>query len=258
VQGPPAIRWLAVVACQCGVLVTAGLLWEAASRFEWVDPDLLPPFSKVISTLWDLLHDQSFLSDIKITLMETAVAFAIVVPCGLVLFIIVGERQALYRIINPSLQLVLATPKAIFLPIFILAFGIGFLEKIAFASMVGIFVTVLTGITAVHSVPKGLVTAARSFGATPFQLYRRIYLPAMLPVIVEGIRIALIFTIFGVLLSEMYAASHGLGHTIVGWGSAYRMTPLLAGVLLVIIITVTLNEIIRWTESAFRLQGPRL
>lgn len=249
-------RRLAVLACQWGVLLALALLWEAASRFGWVDSDFLPPLSSVLVTFWGLLRDPTFLTDIRVTSVETAVAFSIVVPLGLMIGFFVGERQSLYRIVNPTLQLLLATPKAIFLPIFILAFGIGFLEKTAFASMVGIFVTILSGITAVHSVPKGLVTAARSFGATRSQLYRRIYLPAMLPVTLEGIRIALAFTIFGVLLSEMYAASNGLGHAIIGWGSAYRMTPLLAGVLLIVIITIALNEIIRAVEKACRRQGP--
>jgi NitT/TauT family transport system permease protein len=249
---------LAVLICQVGLLVAVAALWEAASRLGWVDPELLPPFSTVVATLWDQLQEEEFLADIRVTLVETAVAFTIVVPLGLLSGFFIGERRTLYRVANPTLQLLVATPKAIFLPIFIIAFGIGFVEKIAFACMVGIFVTILSGITAVHSVPQGLVTATRSLGATPIQLYWRIYLPAMTPIILEGIRIAFIFTIFGVLLSEMYAASNGLGHAIFGWGLAYRMTPLLAGVLLVVVITVALTELMRSLEKAYyRRRGIR-
>ena len=65
-------------------IVAAGaLLWETASRSGWVDPDLLPPLSKIFATTLGLLKDGDFLSDIRVTVVECLVSFAVVAPLGL-------------------------------------------------------------------------------------------------------------------------------------------------------------------------------
>src|SRR5262249_51733356 len=150
-------------------------LWEAATRSGAVDPKVLPPLSQVLTTLSELLQQERFRGDLWTTLGEIAVAFALVGPLGLAAGFVLGEHRGLYRVFGPPLHLLLSIPKSIFLPIFIFAFGIGFLQKIVFAVTLAFFIVVLSGIAAAESVPSGLVTAARSFGATRSQIYLRIY-----------------------------------------------------------------------------------
>jgi ABC-type nitrate/sulfonate/bicarbonate transport system permease component len=234
------------------MIALLGSLWEAASRFGWADPRLLPPFSDVVKVLVHLLQDQRFLGDLGLTLREIAVAFLIVGPLGLGVGFFLGENQTAYRVLGPLLDLLLATPKSIFLPIFIFAFGIGFLQKVIFAVTLAFFIVILNGIAAARSVPAGLVTAARSFGANRLQIYLRIYLPAMEPLILEGLRMGMIFTITGVLLAEMYGAPHGIGRLIFAWGDSAKMPELFASVLLVFGLTIVFNEILRLIEDIRR------
>jgi NitT/TauT family transport system permease protein len=234
------------------LLALLAALWEAASRLGWTDPRLLPPFSDVVRVLGGLLQDARFRGDLGITLSEIAVAFAIVGPLGLAVGFFLGESLPAYRMLAPALHLLLSTPKSIFLPIFVLAFGIGFLQKVIFAVTLAFFIVVLSGIAAARSVPAGLTTAARSFGASRAQIYLRIYLPAMEPLIIEGLRMGLIFTVTGVLLAEMYGAPRGIGRVIFAWGEMFRMPELLAGVLLVVVVTILCNEILRGIEDLRR------
>lgn len=227
-------------------------VWEAASRGGWVSPRLLPPFSDVIGVLWGLLQDPRFLADLGMTLGEIGVAFAIVGPLGLGVGFWLGESPPAYRVLGPVLNLLLSIPKSIFLPIFIFAFGIGFGQKVIYAVTLAFFIVALSGIAAARSVPEGLVTAARSFGATRRQIYLEIYLPAMEPLILEGLRMGLIFTITGVLVAEMYGSPRGIGRVIFAWGESYRMAELLAAVVLVVVVTVLLNEIMRAIEDVRR------
>jgi ABC-type nitrate/sulfonate/bicarbonate transport system permease component len=232
------------------VLVAAlAALWEAASRFGFADPRLLPPLSDVLRVLAGLLQDARFRGDLGITLSEIAVAFAIVGPLGLAVGFFLGESLAAYRMFAPALHLLLSIPKSIFLPVFIFAFGIGFLQKVIFAVTLAFFIVVLSGIAAARSVPAGLVTAARSFGATRAQIYLRIYLPAMEPLMVVGLRMGLIFTVTGVLLAEMYATPRGIGRVIFAWGEMFKMPELFEGVLLVVVMTVICNELLRGIEE---------
>src|SRR5205814_766830 len=121
-------------------------LWEAASRLGFADPRLLPPLSEVLRTLAGLLRDERFRGDLGITLSEIAVAFAIVGPLGLGVGFFLGENLPAYRMFAPALHLLLSIPKSIFLPVFIFAFGIGFLQKVIFAVTLAFFIVVLSGI----------------------------------------------------------------------------------------------------------------
>lgn len=229
-------------------------VWEAASRLGWADPRLLPPFGDVVSVLIRLLQDSRFLGDLALTLQEIAVAFVIVGPLGLAVGFFLGESQTAYRLLSPLLNLLLSVPKSIFLPIFIFAFGIGFLQKVIFAVTLAFFIVILSGIAAARSVPAGLVMAARSFGATRGQIYLRIYLPAMEPLIIEGLRMGMIFTITGVLLAEMYGAPRGIGRVIFAWGELAKMPELFASVFLVVVLTIIFNEVLRLIEDIRRAQ----
>ncbi len=231
------------------LLSTFAAAWEFASRTGLVDPRLLPPLSEVLRALAGLLQEPRFRGDLGITLSEIAIAFAIVGPLGLVVGFFLGENILAYRMLAPALHLLLSIPKSIFLPIFVFAFGIGFLQKVIFAVTLAFFIVVLSGIAAARLVPSGLALAARSFGATRGQVYLQIYLPAMEPLIIEGLRMGLIFTVTGVLVAEMYGAPRGVGRDLFAWGEMMKMPELLAGVLLIVAATIACNEILRTIED---------
>jgi ABC-type nitrate/sulfonate/bicarbonate transport system permease component len=228
------------------VLIVAGI-WQGLVSLG-VDPSLLPPIATVASHAVHFIGDEGFLSDLGVTALEIGAAFAISVPLAVGTGILLGERARLAQSINPLIYLVLAIPQSVFLPIFVLAFGIGFFEKVVFGITHAFFVIVINTFAAVRSVPLSYVEAARSFGATPAQIYLRIYLPAMLPLVLTGLRLGMIFCIIGVLLTEMYASRFGIGHLIFGWGEAYQMPQLIAGVAIVSVLTIFVNEAMRLME----------
>lgn len=240
--------WL-VCAGRLLTVVVVALAWEAAGRSQWVDPDLLPPLSKVLAVLWRLLHDAEFVADARVTLLECLLAFAIVTPLALGCGFAIGESGRLERALGPVLQMLLTVPKSVFLPVFVLALGIGFAQKIAFAVVLTFFIVVPSGIAAVHSVPRGLVVAARAFGATRGQLFSRIYVPGMAPLVLGGIRLAFIFAVHGVIFAEMYGAENGIGRDIVLWGEQFEMDYLFAAVLLVVAFTVAVNALMQLGET---------
>jgi ABC-type nitrate/sulfonate/bicarbonate transport system permease component len=234
-----------------GYLIFAVVLfggWELIGRLRLVDPDLLPPLSEVGALLWGFLHDPRFIADLGLTASEVAVAFVIAAPLAISTGFLLGERVHLAEAFNPVVHFILAIPQSVFLPVFILAFGIGFLEKVLFGITHAYFVIVVNSFAAVRSIPRPLVSAARVFGATPAQIYTRIYLPAMLPLILTGLRLGMIFCIIGVLLAEMYASRRGIGRLIFGWGESYQVPELMAGILLISVLTVAVNETMRLAE----------
>jgi ABC-type nitrate/sulfonate/bicarbonate transport system permease component len=240
-----------MVAALSGYVIFAVLLlggWELVARLDLIDPDLLPPFSQVCAILWQFIHDPRFLADIGLTATEVGVAFLIAAPVAVSSGFLLGERMFLAKTFTPVVHFILAVPQSIFLPVFILAFGIGFLEKVLFGITHAYFVILVNSFAAVRSIPHPLIAAARVFGATPAQIYTRIYVPAMLPLVLTGLRIGMVLCILGVLLAEMYASRNGLGRRIFGWGESAQIPELLAGILLVSILTIAVNETMRIAE----------
>ena len=233
------------------ILFLIGLLaaWEGASRFGIADAELLPPFSTVIGVLWELIGDAKFLGHAGDTLVRVVVAFAIGAPVAISCGFLLGEKLHFGEIVNPVIHFVLAVPQSVFLPIFILAFGIGFLEKVVFGITHVFFVVVVNTIAAVRAVSRQQVLVTRSFGATPTQIYLKVYLPAMLPLVTTGLRIGMIFTVIGVLLAEMYGSRSGIGLLIFQWGESYEVPELMAGIVVVSVGTILLNEAMRLWEA---------
>jgi NitT/TauT family transport system permease protein len=102
---------------------------------------------------------------------------------------------------------------------------------------------------AVESVKADHLLVARSYGATRAQLIWRVYVPSMMPILLETLRIAMIFNFTGVLIAEMYASRTGIGQLVANWGEQFQMPQLFAGVILLAAIAIVFNEIIRALEA---------
>ena len=223
-------------------------LWELLSRTGTVNPRLLPSASEAFTTLAELLQRPKLRGDLLVTGSEVAVAFLLAVPAGAAIGLLIAESRYWGEVLRPLIFFLFSIPKSIFLPMFILAFGIGYAQKVGFGFFSTVFIVAMSTAAAVESVKPDHVTVARSFGATRGQIVSRIYLPSMMPVLLEALRIAMIFNFTGVMLAEMYASREGLGHAISNWGENFQMRQLFAGVVLVSLIAILFNEAVRWAE----------
>src|ERR1700761_1400718 len=240
---------LGIKAARVAVALAVFALWEILARTGAVNARLLPSASDTLAMLWDLLRRASVRNDLLVTASEVVTAFVVAVPIGTLIGYLIAEHRYFAEVVKPLLFFAFSIPKSIFLPMFILVFGVGFAEKAGFGFFSTVFIVILSTTTAVESVKLEHLTVARSYGATAPQTAFRVYLPSMLPVLLEALRIAMIFNLTGVILAEMYASRDGIGHQIATWGENFQMKQLLAGVVLVAAIAIVLNELIRWVET---------
>ena len=240
---------LRVKVARVAIVLAVFAVWEALSRTGAINSRLLPSASDAIATLFEQLQRSTIRNDLVVTASEVLTAFVLAVPLGALIGFLIAEKQYFADVAKPLLFFAFSIPKSIFLPMFILVFGVGFAEKVGFGFFSTIFIVIMSTTAAVDSVKVDHVTVARSYGATPVQIAWRVYLPSMLPVLLEALRISMIFNLTGVILAEMYASRDGIGHQIATWGENFMMRQLLAGVLMVAIIAMTFNELIRWVET---------
>ncbi len=240
---------LTLIATRLALLAVVLIAWDALPRLGVVDARMLPPFGDVLAMLADLVGRPKVQEAIGVSAGEFAVAFAVAIPLGAAIGIAIAENDYLGEIFKPMLFYVFSVPKSIFLPMFILAFGIGFQQKVAYAAFSTIFIVIMTATAAIESVKPDHLLVARSYGATRAQVIGRVYLPSMMPVLLESLRLSMIFNFTGVLIAEMYASRTGIGQMISSWGENFQMVQLFAGVVLLATAAIVLNEAIRWLEA---------
>jgi NitT/TauT family transport system permease protein len=238
-----------IILTRLALLALVLAAWEALPRTGAVNPLLLPPLSDVLAMLVQLLQRPAVHQAIAVTSAEVIVAFIIAVPLGAAVGVLIAEHEYAGDIFKPMLFYVFSIPKSIFLPMFILVFGITFQQKVAYAAFTTAFVVLMSATAAVESVKSDHVLVARSFGATRMQILRRIYVPSMMPLLLETLRISMIFNFTGVLIAEMYASRTGIGHLIASWGENFQMPQLFAGVILLSTIAILFNETVRVLEA---------
>lgn len=250
---PWHLAWIA------GLALAWLCLWELLARSGALPRHVLPPFSEVLQTVFVLLESARFRGDLGATFVAIAAAFVLAAPPALLTGLLIAQYAGRTRRLSMGLNLMLGVPQSIFLPVFVLVFGVGFLEKLAFGMTHAFFVIAVTTAAAAGSVPVRLIAAARACGASDVQIFRHVYLPAMAPLVVGGLRIGLIFTMIGVLVAEMYASRDGLGRLVLMWSEMFQIANVMAVVLLVAMIAIAGNETLRLFERrAWRRESAAL
>lgn len=227
-----------------GVLLA---LWQGAVVARVMPPSLLPAPLEVWSSIADMLSQSQVQRDLLVTSVEVIVAMAFAIPLAVFAGMALAERGAgnlLARLANVGV----AVPQSIFLPIFLLVFGTGFLEKVVFGFTHAVLVIILSSAAAARSVPRPLVQMAEMYGASPLQVRWKLYYPYMTPVILQGVRIGLILCVTGVILAEMYVSQVGFGSQIVFWGTSFDIPKLLASIFIVGAATVVANQVLHSVE----------
>jgi ABC-type nitrate/sulfonate/bicarbonate transport system permease component len=238
---------------QAGFLVGLIAIWYLAATRWGVNRLLLPNPVTVYDNLVDILRSGEFIDDLKTTLGELAIAFAISVTGGVTLGYLISRSPYWIEVFEPLLAAIYSIPIILFLPLFVLFFGLGPASKIALGASISFFPIVINTIAGFGHVDRLFVTAARSMGASDYHLFRYVLLPAALPVILTGLRMGFTTALLAIIGSETLASLAGLGHRIVHLAEAMEMARMFAYIVFVIAIAVTLNAIV----STFEARGRR-
>ena len=238
-----------VIVARLALLALVLAAWQLLPSRGLVNPLLLPPLGDVLQMLGELVQRAQVREALAVSAAEVLLAFLIAVPLGALLGVLIAEHDYLGEVFKPALFVVFAIPKSIFLPLFILVLGVSFQQKVAYAAFTTTFVVLMSAAAAVESVKQDYLLVARSYGATRLQLVSRVYVPSMMPLLLETLRISMIFNFTGVLIAEMYASRTGIGHLIASWGENFQMKQLFAGVVLLAAVAITFNETVRFLES---------
>src|SRR5712671_6791286 len=227
-------------------------LWYIGTTYGQISRILLPNPVEVFDELVVVLATLEFVSDLQVTLFELAIAFSISATGGVVFGYLISRSQYSIRVFEPLLAGIYSVPVILFLPLYILFFGLGPASKIALGVTTSFFPIILNTIAGFGYVDRIYVLSARSMGASDFQLFRWVLLPAAMPVILTGLRIGFTVALLSILGSETIASLAGLGHRIVQLGEGMDTARMFAYIAFVVVIALILNMAVSTLEARAR------
>jgi len=242
-------RPLAMRAVQVAFLALLLGLWFFAVGAAHVHRLLLPDPVNVWVEMRALAVSGALWNAARVTLTTVGEAYGLAVAFGILIGFSISRSRHAVRLFEPILSGIFAIPLTLFFPLFILFFGIGTGSKLAYGGLYALLPVAMTSIAAFARVDPGLIRGARSMGARPWALLRRVYLPAALPGILNGMRIALVICVAAVLGGETLASTAGVGYAIKLAEELMDIPRLYAWLAFVVLASFALNLLLSAVES---------
>jgi NitT/TauT family transport system permease protein len=232
------------------------LLWELAPRLGLVEPAFLPPLSEVLSTGVELVRNGQLFSHIQASLSRSLVGFALAIVYAVPLGLAIGWYRPFASVVSPLLEALRNTAALALLPVFILLLGIGEASKIALVVYSCSFPILLNTISGVRNVDPLLIKSARTMGLSSLQLFHKVILPAALPAVFVGVRLAGAYSLLVLVAAEMIGAKAGLGYLIIYAQYNFQIPNMYVGILSLTVIGLGFNQALQQVEKHFTRWKP--
>jgi len=231
------------------------VIWWAISNSGWVTPLYLPSPEEVLLSF--VKHSGDMPRHVGASMYRIAAGFAIGSSLGIVMGLFIGWNKVVGALLEPLVEFIRPMPPLALIPLFILWFGIGDDSKIIVIAFGSWVVLVVTTIDAVRNVDPIFINAARLLGAKGYSIFRTILFPAILPVIMGGLRVAAAGSFGMSVAAEFMGTSSGFGYLIIEGRRFIQTDMLLMGVFAITICSMIVNWLLKWVERRFTRWVPR-
>jgi ABC-type nitrate/sulfonate/bicarbonate transport system permease component len=222
------------------------LLWQGIASLPSVDNLTL---ASPVETWHALKHDRSLLFDeAGVTAVEVLLGLAISIALGFVLAVAMHLMRPLRDAAYPLLLASQAIPIVVLAPLFILAFGYGIGPKLAIVALICFFPIVVNVLDGLRSVDPDLLKLLRSLGATRWARLWKAELPASLPFLFSGIKIAATVSVIGAVFGEWAGADRGLGRLVLLANNQLQTPRVYAGTVLLTLMAIALFAFVSLVE----------
>jgi ABC-type nitrate/sulfonate/bicarbonate transport system permease component len=227
-------------------VVAVILLWEYFGRD--VNPLFLSYPSAIARATVQLLAAGEFQRQALGSLQVYAVGLSAALALGIFLGLLMGRYRLVEYLLDPYVYALDATPRVALIPLLLLWFGLGASARIAVVFLSGIFPVLMNTFSGVRTVSADLVEVGRAYGAREDKIFTKIIIPASLPFIMAGIRLAVGRALIGIITAEMFAAVTGLGALLIRYSSALATDKFFVPVIFLSLLGVILSRAVEALE----------
>jgi NitT/TauT family transport system permease protein len=237
--------WHRVVIVAVEFLVIFGL-WELlVGRFEIANPIFMPPPSRIFEGFMDMYNSGEFWPHLRRSAYSYSVGYTGAVIVGIPMGLLVGTSVVAYRLTGPLIWSLYATPWIALMPMATIWFGFGAAPVMFIIFIASFFPIMLNTAAGPQTVDRSLVHSAEVFGASKFVMFRKIILPASLPFIFIGMRLAIVIAMIGMMVAEIVGSSVGLGALIKLKSITFKIGASFSVIVVAVIITTILGLVLK-------------
>ncbi|MGC4746595.1 ABC transporter permease [Micromonospora sp. DT201] len=226
-------------------------IWEGAPRLGLVDRVFLPPLSEVLVAWWELLRTGQLTEHVGASLTRSLAGLGLAVLTAIPLGLLIGWYRPLAELLSPLLEVFRNTAALALLPVFVLILGLGETSKIALVLYACSWPILLNTIAGVKGVDPLLVRSARSMGLNHLRMFQKVILPAAVPTIFTGVRLAGAYSILVLVAAEMVGAKAGLGYLINYAQYNFAIPDMYSGIITISAIGLVVNQLLVAIERRF-------
>ncbi len=222
--------------------------WEAWCRLGGLSPLVLPAPSSVLATLWSEITTGRLWPHLAMTAAEMALGLGIGAVVGLGTGILLAEFPALSRLLRPYVLASQLVPKLALGPLFIIWFGFGMTPTVVITALICFFPLMENTLTGIIEVDASRRELFRMLGAGRLTTLLRLKLPSALPVIMAGLRVAVVLALVGAVVGEFIGGRIGLGASIIAAQSVMDSSLIFALFIVITALGMLLYEAVRLIE----------
>jgi len=232
--------------------------WEAiGNTFQLINPMFMSAPSLIWKAAVQLFGSGEIYNDLYVSGVEFGWGYFLSVIFAIPFGIAIGWYKRMAYTFDPFINAMNATPRVALLPLGIIWLGIGILSKVGIIFLGAVFPLMINTRDGVKTTPVNLLNAARSFGASEWQIFMSIVLPSTVPFILTGLRLAVGRALIGVLVGELYAATAGIGFMITVAGATFQTDKVFVGILLFAITGIVWTDLFERIEQRFDKWRPK-
>jgi NitT/TauT family transport system permease protein len=233
-------------------------LLELLCRIGVLDRVTIIPPSEMAASVWDILRTGRFNADIAFTVFNTAAAIVLAIVIGSVLGAVLHLVPRLRRVSEPVLSAYYAIPTFVFYPLLIVIFGAGRTALIVMGAMFGTVAMIVNTMLGLDHVPPAVDKAGMILRLDAVRQLVLIRLPAAAPHFVTGIRLAVAYSVIGIVAGEFILATSGMGKRIAFAYDNFDNRTMYGMLLLLLVgVLITNGVLTHWENRLHRRFGQR-
>jgi len=223
-------------------------IWQVVVATGLVESRLLPSLGRVwVALQVDVLNGE-LIYHAAVTIGRALAGFCLAAVVGIPFAAAMARSTLLRNLFEPIFLFGYPVPKIALFPVFTFIFGIGSPSKIAFTFLECLYPIVITAYLGFRAVDTRLVWTAQNFGAGRWTIFSRVVVPAAMPSVFSGLRIALPVAVIVVVVTEMIGDSIGLGFYITVWSTRFTFENVYAGIVVIGICGFVLDQLAQWSR----------
>lgn len=225
------------------------IIWFLVTTFGSVKPFFLPSLGSVLHSIIELFKAKGFMDDVLVSVTRISLGFFFAAIVAIPLGLILGVNKKVESAIEPTIDFIRYIPIPAYIPVMILWFGIGEMEKIIVIAF-GTFVQLILMIAStVSAVPEDTIDFSRTLGVKKADIIRKIVLPLSAPKILDDLRISMGWAWSGLMMAEIVGSSSGIGYVIIQSQRLLKTDEVFSAIFVIGILGILTDLIFKYVQK---------